>query len=41
MNYKNKIVWITGASSGIGEAFAKAFLMKGQNSSYHPEGKKS
>ncbi len=26
MNYKNKTVWITGASSGIGEAFAKAFF---------------
>lgn len=29
MNYKNKIVWITGASSGIGEAFAKAFFNEG------------
>lgn len=29
MNYKNKIVWITGASSGIGEAFAKAFFKEG------------
>lgn len=29
MNYKNKTVWITGASSGIGEAFAKAFFKEG------------
>lgn len=29
MNYKNKIVWITGASSGIGEAFASAFFKEG------------
>lgn len=29
MSYKNKIVWITGASSGIGEAFAKAFFNEG------------
>lgn len=29
MSYKNKIVWITGASSGIGEAFAKAFYNEG------------
>lgn len=29
MNYKNKIVWITGASSGIGEAFAKSFFKEG------------
>ena len=29
MSYKNKIVWITGASSGIGEAFAKAFFKNG------------
>lgn len=29
MNYKNKVVWITGASSGIGEAFAKAFFTEG------------
>lgn len=25
MNFKNKVVWITGASSGLGEAMAKAF----------------
>jgi short-subunit dehydrogenase len=25
MNFKDKVVWITGASSGIGEALAKAF----------------
>lgn len=31
MEYKNKTVWITGASSGIGEAFAKAFLAEGAN----------
>lgn len=29
MNYKNNIVWITGASSGIGEAFARAFFKEG------------
>lgn len=31
MNYKGKTVWITGASSGIGEAFAKAFYCEGAN----------
>ena len=31
MSYKNKTVWITGASSGIGEAFAKAFYKDGAN----------
>lgn len=29
MKYKNEIVWITGASSGIGEAFARAFFKEG------------
>lgn len=29
MNYKNNIVWITGASSGIGEAFARAYFKEG------------
>jgi short-subunit dehydrogenase len=29
MEYKNKTVWITGASSGIGEAFARAFFKEG------------
>ena len=29
MNFKNKIVWITGASSGIGEALAVAFAHEG------------
>lgn len=31
MSYKNKTVWITGASSGIGEAFARAFHKEGAN----------
>jgi short-subunit dehydrogenase len=31
MNFKNKVVWITGASSGIGEAMAKAFNVLGAN----------
>lgn len=29
MNYKNKTIWITGASSGIGEAFARFFYRDG------------
>ncbi|MDZ7716137.1 MAG: SDR family oxidoreductase [Balneolaceae bacterium] len=29
MSYKNKVIWITGASSGIGEALAYAFSKKG------------
>jgi dehydrogenase/reductase SDR family protein 7B len=29
MRFKDRIVWITGASSGIGEALAKAFLAEG------------
>ncbi len=29
MDYKNKTIWITGASSGIGEAFAKKFFKEG------------
>ncbi len=31
MNFKNKTVWITGASSGIGKAFAIAFSSYGAN----------
>ena len=31
MTYKNKTVWITGASAGIGEAFAFAFAKEGAN----------
>lgn len=31
MNYKNKTVWITGASSGIGEALTKAYYIEGAN----------
>lgn len=29
MNYRNKVVWITGASSGIGEALTYAFAQEG------------
>ncbi len=31
MTLKNKTVWITGASSGIGKAFAKAYFKEGAN----------
>ena len=30
-DYNNKVVWITGASSGIGEALAYAFAAVGAN----------
>ena len=29
MNFKRKVVWITGASSGIGEALSVAFANEG------------
>ncbi|MEX0844625.1 MAG: SDR family oxidoreductase [Balneolaceae bacterium] len=31
MNYQGKTVWITGASSGIGEAFTRAYYKEGAN----------
>ena len=31
MNFKNKVIVITGASSGIGEAAAEKFAQKGAN----------
>ena len=31
MNFKNKVIVITGASSGIGEAAAEQFAKKGAN----------
>lgn len=31
MNYQGKTIWITGASSGIGKAFTKAFYKEGAN----------
>ncbi len=31
MTYQNKTIWITGASAGIGEAFAYAFAKEGAN----------
>lgn len=31
MNYKDQVVWITGASSGIGEAMAYAYYKEGAN----------
>lgn len=31
MNYQGKTIWITGASSGIGEAFARKFHKEGAN----------
>jgi dehydrogenase/reductase SDR family protein 7B len=30
MRFRNKVVWITGASSGIGEALAYAFSREGR-----------
>lgn len=31
MRFRDKVVWITGASSGIGEALAYAFYKEGAN----------
>jgi NAD(P)-dependent dehydrogenase (short-subunit alcohol dehydrogenase family) len=31
MSFSNKTVWITGASSGIGEALVHAFAQEGAN----------
>ena len=31
MNYTNKTIWITGASSGIGKGLAFAFANRGAN----------
>ena len=31
MRFRDKVVWITGASSGIGEALAYAFYEEGAN----------
>jgi len=34
MRFKDKVVWVTGASSGIGEALADAFSQKSARRSF-------